>query len=67
MKSVLHDQGDLLIRSRPTRGAWIEILIIPIIPTEVVSRPTRGAWIEMLAPSIVYTDNQVAPHTGRVD
>ena len=33
--------------SRPTRGAWIEIVLDYIVIIRVPSRPTRGAWIEM--------------------
>ena len=32
--------------SRPTRGAWIETLLLRGNTTSPRSRPTRGAWIE---------------------
>jgi len=34
-------------KSRPTRGAWIEIKAINEMTAAVESRPTRGAWIEI--------------------
>ena len=34
-------------RSRPTRGAWIEIGVSMARNAVHWSRPTRGAWIEM--------------------
>ena len=37
-------------KSRPTRGAWIEISKIAQPPMLRRSRPTRGAWIEMGSP-----------------
>ena len=36
-----------LFRSRPSRGAWIEILMCTGAPSLKTSRPSRGAWIEM--------------------
>ena len=36
------------IRSRPARGAWIEIKITIVDVVKKLSRPARGAWIEML-------------------
>ena len=57
----------LAYRSRPTRGAWIEIEIQEIVVTEQWSRPTRGAWIEILRLLRRVKWDAVAPHTGRVD
>ena len=38
-------------RSPPSRGAWIEILIVVQIPGPGPSSPpSRGAWIEMRGP-----------------
>ena len=35
-------------RSRPARGAWVEILIVrPSTPPASTSRPARGAWVEI--------------------
>ena len=33
--------------SRPSRGAWIEIHLLPPLLLLTESRPSRGAWIEM--------------------
>ena len=33
--------------SRPTRGAWIEIILSFVVGGAASSRPTRGAWIEI--------------------
>ena len=33
--------------SHPTRGAWIEITLHPIVTQYEESHPTRGAWIEI--------------------
>ena len=41
-----------MLRSRPTRGAWIEIPSFSHDFQHSRSRPTRGAWIEM--PVCVY-------------
>ena len=56
------------MESRPTRGAWIEMLIsLAINRTSLTSRPTRGAWIEMTSDCGRGGLQAVAPHTGRVD
>ena len=36
-----------LLRSLPTRGAWIEIGFGGNSPFAAASLPTRGAWIEI--------------------
>ena len=55
------------IRSRPARGAWIEIAWAGTPWITTGSRPARGAWIEMArtAPSALRCP--VAPRKGRVD
>ena len=57
------------VTSHPTRGAWIEILLLP--PTEAascLSHPTRGAWIEISnARKVAALSWKVAPHPGCVD
>ena len=35
------------IPSRPSRGAWIEIHLLPPLLLLTESRPSRGAWIEI--------------------
>ena len=37
-----------MISSRPSRGAWIEIMMTGSTAESVLSRPSRGAWIEIL-------------------
>ena len=53
--------------SRPTRGAWIEILKADRDSYKEESRPTRGAWIEIPNSPADPKLPEVAPHTGRVD
>ena len=36
-----------LLLSRPSRGAWIEIILAANTQIEAASRPSRGAWIEI--------------------
>ena len=37
-----------VVRSRPARGEWIEILVTAIIVNIIIrSRPARGEWIEI--------------------
>ena len=35
--------------SRPRKGAWIEITILPRHPLQTSRRPRKGAWIEIAA------------------
>ena len=35
-------------QSHPSRGAWIEILVLMLSSLLKVSHPSRGAWIEIL-------------------
>ena len=61
-------RGMINNESRPTRGAWIEILnSAPRSNITFRSRPTRGAWIEMICAAMLSSSPEVAPHTGRVD
>ena len=54
-------------KSRPTRGAWIEIIIVKYTVKKSRSRPTRGAWIEIPHKLTDEEQEWVAPHSGRVD
>ena len=48
MKLPISGSKDRLIRSPPSRGAWIEITGIPLLRIVVTpSPPSRGAWIEI--------------------
>ena len=56
-----------MAKSRPTRGAWIEIILCSKNQHAAESRPTRGAWIEISHWLQTGGGVEVAPHTGRVD
>ncbi len=47
LKSRRHLTVQLPRTSHPSRGAWIEIKILPLSPLKKVSHPSRGAWIEI--------------------
>ena len=47
MKSSVMPSPAALVRSLPTRGAWIEILYHIGAYNVDTSLPTRGAWIEI--------------------
>ena len=34
-------------KSHPARGAWIEIVLEPVVSNSAKSHPARGAWIEI--------------------
>ena len=57
----------VLLRSRPARGAWIEISNFLRMRSPSTSRPARGAWIEMLKVDGELVQITVAPRKGRVD
>ena len=67
MKYLLQKETIRPMKSRPTRGAWIEMLTLYVRHMDAMSRPTRGAWIEMLPLMGSLSMMCVAPHTGRVD
>ena len=57
-----------LLLSRPSRGAWIEIIKdVQEFVKSRESRPSRGAWIEMPALPSMWSSSAVAPLAGRVD
>ncbi len=39
--------AEKLYGSHPSRGAWIEIVILSSITANFASHPSRGAWIEI--------------------
>ena len=47
MKSLMNMSVAQPVRSHPSRGAWIEIAIMPCEIAPNQSHPSRGAWIEM--------------------
>ena len=55
------------MRSRPARGAWIEIArTTPPGSAGRLSRPARGAWIEIISfLSLVRVPGGRAPHGAR--
>ena len=52
-------------RSRPRKGAWIEILRRNSWPGMVDSRPRKGAWIEIARKKWSTSRAGVAPARGR--
>ncbi len=56
MRKSLVIQG--IVRSHPTRGAWIEIGTTNLLnPLLLESHPTRGAWIEMVLMDFIRRSN----------
>ena len=54
--------------SHPVRGAWIEIVNLPLfLCLYRLSHPVRGAWIEIANSSHVLLLPIVAPRQGCVD
>ena len=57
----------ICIRSRPARGAWVEIGLADRFRTDWRrSRPARGAWVEILMVFGAVVLRMVAPRKGRV-
>ena len=54
-------------KSRPARGAWIEIQHHGVHQGVPESRPAWGAWIEIPSISLPVALLIVAPRMGRVD
>ena len=52
--------------SLPTRGAWVEIVMLCIKRITSASLPTRGAWVEILLALSSINGEKVAPHAGSV-
>ena len=48
LKFASDDDRQLAEKSRPARGAWIEIRTILEERRKRESRPARGAWIEII-------------------
>ena len=53
--------------SPPSRGAWIEILLLAALGILMPSPPSRGAWIEIDQATINFAMAAVAPLAGGVD
>ena len=59
LKSVLLELLADETESLPSRGAWIEIYLIPSAsPSGALSLPSRGAWIEI---EVAVTMNTIKP------
>ena len=53
--------------SLPSRGAWIEILLLTCVYGRMLSLPSRGAWIEIVTKKARFSTGHVAPLAGSVD
>ena len=56
-----------IIKSPPSRGAWIEITALALVTPRLTSPPSRGAWIEMFVVFEKCGLGRVAPLAGGVD
>ena len=67
LKSAITSGMTLPVRSRPARGAWVEIRsdLSSVFP--FASRPARGAWVEIPIAQIycAYTLSRRAPQGAR--
>ena len=67
MKLQLKSKSKLVNRrSRPARGAWVEIRSRSFMSVMHVSRPARGAWVEIMSTRCFLATLLVAPREGRV-
>ena len=53
-------------KSRPARGAWVEMRVPLRFPRPKLSRPARGAWVEIGYMLPIMQSIGVAPRKGRV-
>ena len=67
LKSLAAPEPVDICQSPPSRGAWIEMLIIQLVIVTVWSPPSRGAWIEIHLRLLCDTITVVAPLAGGVD
>ena len=65
--AIIIDELHAQPKSRPSRGAWIEIRSSPACRKSRKSRPSRGAWIEIDLVNSSTSEIAVAPLAGRVD
>ena len=66
MKYAVRRKAVEKLRSRPARGAWVEIHLLRRCLPHLTSRPARGAWVEMLKRYAIRAISVVAPRKGRV-
>ena len=68
MKLPLCMMGTSPPPSPPSRGAWIEMSMVPfLMASKSMSPPSRGAWIEIFCLAIFSSRVLVAPLAGGVD
>ena len=69
MKFQITDRSARCVQSPPSRGAWIEIILMMLRSCPILtSPPSRGAWIEINdSPEQAEKLRQVAPLAGGVD
>jgi len=53
-----------MTRVAPHAGAWIEILLLFVLPSLQAVAPHAGAWIEIDAVAVFVAVSVVAPHAG---
>ncbi len=54
-------------QSPPAREAWIEIVMVILLPVYYKSPPAREAWIEIDAIEAAHNERVVASREGGVD
>ena len=68
MKSISDYQLPSALVSPPSRGAWIEIMVLPpSVDREFASPPARGGWVVIAKVPIGVGVPGVAPLAGGVD
>ena len=61
-----HDRAQKDFLSLPSRGAWIEILLLTCVYGRMLSLPSRGAWIEIVYQQVTGKLNHSrSPHGER--
>ena len=66
MKCEVGAVRGIAVKSHPSRGAWIE-MVLQLVPARrlVPSHPSRGAWIEIFSPiRILLTSIKSHPSRG---
>ena len=53
------------MKSRPRKGAWIEMARVYVSEAASTCRPRKGAWIEMASWGSTISGGIVAPARGR--
>ena len=66
MKFITEIAENYKKKSRPARGAWVEMYSDSPTAPAVESRPARGAWVEIVDLRHLRGVYGVAPRKGRV-